>query len=73
MKLKPSEKHQDVSKTVWYFERGKHLEFVVEARKDNGDYIKSEQFNIKASKLLTSLSRIYGIDFVKIVKEAAND
>jgi hypothetical protein len=64
--LKPSNKPQDVNSRLWYYESGKHLSLCVDIQNVTSPIM---SHRIAASKLLKSLSRIYGVDLVAYIKE----
>lgn len=47
---------QNVSKTVWYYESPKSLEFIVECRTE-GNYHQTLRFRVQSRKLIASLKR----------------
>lgn len=65
-RLKPSLKPQNINPNFWYYEDKRSLDFYITPRQSE-----SNCGRVRTSKLLKSLSRIYGIDFNKIVKQQA--
>ena len=50
---------QNVSKTVWYYENDKTLEFIVECRNELGIHHQTLRFLVPISKLTKSIRRCY--------------
>ncbi len=61
--LKPLRKPQNINSGFWYYEDKRGLDFYIDPKQTEANC-----GTIRASRLLKSLSRIYGIDFNKIVK-----
>jgi len=63
MNLKPSLQPQNINPEFWYYEDKRSLEFYM-------DKLPSGKLGrIRASTMLKSLSRIYGVDFSKYIKQ----
>ena len=60
MNLKPSLQPQNITPGFWYYEDKKGLELYTTLEKVG---------RIRASRLLKSLSRIYGVDFSKYLEK----